>query len=390
MEKTRIFVAIALLPACCACIHPKEEELRDPLKQPFASTSIWNMPIGDQAEYVHAHLIVPDRAMVTVDEDYIFLNPDLPEVDVYLSDGNWGDDNTRRCVSTTEKKLMARLPLPKDFIVSPDTWEGRIPNGSTAVLLKDKRYIYQGQPYAHCTEDGEFTIGFSTNFSGDHPEGYVDIYGDGIYGGHGASGLSSIGGTLRIHDLTPTSGPIRHALKMNVYAALNLYYDHQKDCGYRWPARSDDGYAGEGRMGMSYGTIRPNDSPVVKECLMGSLLALHPSFDIAVLRTEPARILAQAFMDYGAYIVDDTAWNALGVVVEWSPEGRFTDEFRKNWGFSFIDPANGKYTSSWSAWAKDIMDIFANLHVVVNNTEDNIGGPGNRRVPMAAQLKIIE
>ncbi len=364
---------------------------RDPLKQPFAATSIWNMPIGDKAEYIYASLIVPSHAMLTIDEDYIFMTPDAPEVDLYHSDGLWGSDNTVRCVASEEGQFMARLPIPKDFVVSPDTWHGRVPNAGIAVLLPDNKYIYQGQPYAHCTEDGLHTISYNMNFSDDHPDGYVDIYGDGMYGGHGASGLSSIGGTLRVHELTPTSGPITHALKVNLYAAENLYYDYSTDCGYRWPARSNDSYAGAGKEGLGYGTSRPADLPFVKECVMGALLALKPDFKIEALRTAPAKILAQAFMDYGAYVVDDTAWGVFGIIGEWGPAGRFTEEFEKNWGFSLTAKCNASMPDAqWSDWGLDIRDIYTNLHVVDNNTSSTIGGDGNRRVPMAKDFINIE
>ncbi len=371
--------------------EPSDVVYRDPLKQPFASTSIWNMPIGDQAEYVYADLIVPTSAILTIDEDYIFMCPDEAEVAIYHSDGKWGDDNTLRCVKSDAGNVLAYLPVPKDFIVSPDTWHGRVPNAGCAVLLADKRYIHQGQPYAHCTEDGIHTMSYNMNLSSDHSDGYVDIYGDGKYGAHGGSGLSAIGGTIRVHEFTPTSGPITHALKINLYGAENLYYDYSADCGYRWPARSNDSYAGKGSANLGYGTLRPSDRTAVPECVMGSLLALKPDFDVETLRTEPAKILAQAFMDYGAYVVDDTAWPVCGIMAEWGPAGRFTDEFEKNWGFSFTDSSNAKMgDAAWSDWGLDIRDIYTNLHVVNNNSSSNIGGAGERRVAMAAELSTIE
>ncbi len=362
------------------------EELRDPLLQPFSSESIWNMPIGTEAEYVPSGLITPQEGMVTLDEDYLFLNPDLPLVDVTYSIGRWSKTNIElRCVSTDERRVLARLPLPKDYIVSPKTWDGHRPNAGMAVLMQDRRYIFQGLPYAHCTEDGDFTLGFVHNVSKeDHPEGYVDIYGDGRLGAHGGSTLSVLGGVLRLHELTPDSGPIRHALKVNVCASNNLYYDRESECGYRWPAASHDDTAH-----WRYGNFRPEDTPFVEDCVLGALLALKPEFDKSQLRTEPARILAQAFIDYGAYIVDNTGWDVFALITERGPQGRFTDEFRKNWGFDFQDHARGETTKGWSDWAKDIRDIYDNLHVVANNTPENIGGPGERRVPKAAPLKQI-
>ena len=116
---------------------------------------------------------------------------------------------------------------------------------------------------------------------------------------------------------------------------------------------------------------------------MGALLALPPSINIEDLGlvTEPAKILAQALQDYGAYVVDDTAWDVNAFVTEWSPEGRFKDEFQKNWGFSFS-------TNDQTDWGKDLIKIFAQLHVVVNNTEATPGGGGNPRQPLAPPFAI--
>ncbi|HSM48579.1 MAG TPA: hypothetical protein VK872_12235, partial [Draconibacterium sp.] len=44
---------------------------RDPLIQPFSSNSIWNMPIGENAVFVHAQLEKAMAAGMTIDEDII-------------------------------------------------------------------------------------------------------------------------------------------------------------------------------------------------------------------------------------------------------------------------------------------------------------------------------
>lgn len=119
---------------------------------------------------------------------------------------------------------------------------------------------------------------------------------------------------------------------------------------------------------------------------MGALLALPPWMDIGKMKfeTEPARILAQAFQDYGAYVVDDTAWDVYAIITEWGPSGRVKDEFKEAWGFEF-DPA-----SRDTPWARDMDRIFTNLHVVVNNGPDRIGGGGEPRAPQAAPLQEID
>ena len=37
-------------------------------------------------------------------------------------------------------------------------------------------------------------------------------------------------------------------------------------------------------------------------------------------------------VNFGAYLVDDTAWDVYAIVTEWSPEGRFAEEFEKKLG----------------------------------------------------------
>ena len=175
-------------------------------------------------------------------------------------------------------------------------------------------------------------------------------------------------------------------MKINVCAAKNLYYDGTTK-GYRWPADRADNYAAN--EGSGYGRQRSAEYPVVEECRMGALLALPPTIDIEQLglKTEPAKIIAKALQDYGAYIVDDTGWvdggtwNVNAIITEWSPESRFKTEFKKNWGINF--EAWNAATGKDKEWKADIDLIFANLHVVVNNTAETIGGPGFRRQPFA-------
>jgi hypothetical protein len=93
---------------------------------------------------------------------------------------------------------------------------------------------------------------------------------------------------------------------------------------------------------------------------MGSLLAPKPDFSVSTLETEPGRILAHAFQDYGAYIVDTSGWSIYNFVTERSPDGSVQDEFQRAWGYSLNTGvgANG--------WARDLDKIFTNLWVVDN------------------------
>lgn len=333
---------------------------RDALQWPFSQNSIWNMPIGDSAVYVHAKLM-PAKKSCTVDEDYIVLTPNAPKVDIYFSDAGW-DRTKSRC--NPSGAVFMSVPIPHDFVVSPSTWHGITPNAGLAVLMEDGKTIRQTQPFARCEAGGQ-----ATSLTKTLPDQDI-TKDDGIQGAHGGSGLSAIGGALRIGELMKGSGPIRHALKVNVFAAKNLYYDNETK-GCRWPALRADNYAAK-----QYYTKRQGD--IVKDCRMGALLAIPPTITLQSLQleTEPGLILARAMQDFGAYIADDTAWDVYGICAEWGPNGRFTDEFKKSWGFDFE-------ADSSTAWGRDVAKIFEVLHVVVNNSATSIGGGGKRRAPLA-------
>jgi hypothetical protein len=118
---------------------------------------------------------------------------------------------------------------------------------------------------------------------------------------------------------------------------------------------------------------------------MGALLALKPDFDLDGLHREAAKIIARALMDYGGYVVDDTAWDVYAFATEWGPDGRVVDEFRQTWGFAL----EASFKSTCAAvtpkcqWAQDMADIFTHLHVVGNNGPQSIGGGGTARQPLA-------
>jgi hypothetical protein len=162
---------------------------------------------------------------------------------------------------------------------------------------------------------------------------------------------------------------------MTIWSNTNLYYDDVTR-GFRWPAYTADGAAKE-----HYGKNRTY--PVVKDCRMGALLAIPADIDLESLgfATEPGKILAKCFQDYGAYVVDDSAWDCLYFTTEWGPDGRFRDEFAKNWGFP--------WNSSNANFKGDIQKIWENLHVVVNNSEATPGGGGKPRQALAPPFQKI-
>jgi hypothetical protein len=373
MFKTNLLIGILtilplIFPACSrktASVSPDPEPAvlpgtRDAKKWPFSQNSIWNMPIGDSAKYLHANLQQALEQGMTIDEDIIIMKEDAPVTGIYRNNAGW-DRNKDRCI--VEGELLFSAPIPGDFIVSKETWDGLTPNSGLAVLMPDGRTIKQTQPFARCTAGEPATSRYLFEDQ--------DLYGQGMYGAHGASKLSAVGGALRIGELRPGSGPVQHALKVNVYAAKNLFYD-QETKGYRWPAKSADSYASG-----NYGSRR--EIPAVKECRMGALLALPASWNLDIMgfETEPARILAETFQKYGAYVVDDTAWDVYAIITEWGPDGRFNNQFMEDWGFSMKQPGKDH------AWSRDMDRIFLNLHIVDNNSPSSKGGGGKPLVPLA-------
>ena len=343
-----LILSIALAPA--AKLQAKEILKRDPLLWPFAQDSIWNTPIGTAARYTPANIVLPKRWAVTVDEDIIINKPNAPLKNVYETE--W--KKSKRC--TRQGQPILQLPIPNGYGNSSKNPE-EAPNHATAVLLRDGETYHQSQPLTVCN-NGEFaTTMVAVNDA--------SVYGDGTYGAHGGSGLSSVGGAIRLGELVP-GGVIRHALKMNLFAEKNLYFDGSRENSYRWPAKRVDRYANNKTYGGKNYHLR-----------MGSLLALKPDFDTSALKTEPARIVARALKNYGAYVVDDTKWDVYGIGVESGPDGSVKEEFRRVWGYEL------EQKSYSNQWASDMRTIVGSLNVITNNTPNTIGGGGTARVRLA-------
>jgi hypothetical protein len=323
--------------------------LRDKYLQPFASDSIWNMPLGSGAVYVPAH-IDPTSAITVDDEYWLVTDASMPERQLY-SNANFVFG---RCDTD---KYESDIRIPDDFIV-PDASDGNTPNNVAAILLPDGRTIEQMNPISRCEAGGPLTAGYLA------PS--VDIYGPGRLGGHGGSHLSSIGGSLRLGELT-SFDPIRHVLKVNLFGHRFL---SQAQSGFRWPATAADSSAlGDPSDINSY----DGNLPALR---MGSLLALPPNVDIASLglTTDAARKLAWTLQNYGAYVVDDTSWNADAIDAQVGVE----DEFQQAYGTS-MEATSG-------AWYQDIMRLFSALAVVDDNGPSSVGGGGAPLQPLAPPI----
>ncbi|HSM84101.1 MAG TPA: hypothetical protein VLS96_20590, partial [Nodosilinea sp.] len=270
---------------------------RNPLSWPFAADSIWNQPIGSEAQYVDA--AIRPAANLQVDEDHFYRLSDGDPLQPLFSIGNWENG---RATGTIYQNIA--LPLPDDFAIA-DSRPGQTPNNAAAFLLPDGRTLVQvnaltrpgPESLASGTTGPEETGPGELNPEETGPGQLVygwrsanqDILGPGILGGHAGSGLSSIGGTLRPGELIGPD-PIRHALKVNLWA--ERYFSYSVGAGggrgYRWPADRADNYA----TATSYG----GDNPAL---LLGSLLAIPPTVtpEQLGLETEAARKLFYALQD---------------------------------------------------------------------------------------------
>ena len=333
-------------PAPAPVEQPISTVRRDPWLRPFASTSIWNMPVGSRARYVDAQ--IPEAAHAALDRTLLVKtrasDPSVP----HRRPGSW----TNRCSGTSSSGY--RVHLPPSWIV-PDARQRpdggwNTPNNVGAFLQPDGRTVFNTNGVARCSSGGA-VFGYVTS---DKAVDLVDLYGDGRFGSHGASRLSGLGGSIRPGELTGTA-PIQHALDVVIWAKY-LHYGGSRQTSYRWPAANADAYASP--------TTYRGRIPAVK---MGALLALPPSVTPASLgiRTSVGQKLFAAMRDYGAYVTDDAAWDAHYLSVDSAAVSTFP------WG---------------SAEQADFNRIVAATHVVDNNAAASIGGGGVPRRPLLPPL----
>jgi len=219
-------------------------------------------------------------------------------------------------------------------------------NNAAALLQPNNHTIINTQPLYRCIPGSPVQ---SLVMGKDRAKDDI-VSSNGMYGTHGGSGLSSIGGTIRLGELLPDALPIQHALKLQLNAG-DYYYN--KRPGYAWSALNCDG---------------GNDiylSP-------GSLLAIPSNVTVNVTTT-PAKKLLFALQNYGAYIVADTVANH-GTL---NTEHGVTDEFQAAYGYDFDSGPTGP----GAEWYADMLALFQALHVVINNSESTVGGGGTPLQP---------
>lgn len=343
---------------------------RNPYVQPFAVNSIWNMPIGSSATFSAANLATAGATEAPVlDYEHIIQSPTAPLINVYYSSVGW----PTVCSTPTSGTILQTVPVPSSYTVGPDGG-----NDGSTFLGPDYRTIQQNQPFSRCTVGANGTAMVAPSLW------TVDFYGAGIYGAHGGSDLSSIGGSLRVGELRPNQTGPAHAIKLNINSG-QLWSGTP---GFLWPANNRD----------SGSTVYSGTNSNLQ---MGSLLAIPPSVTLASLALQtslagdntkgPGAQLFWTLQNYGLYIVDSTASSttpSFGISIEASGTGPtatgytqgFEAQFFNDWGYG------PQQWGAGSAWANDFLLLMSTLQAVTNNTSTTIGGGGAPRVALAAPL----
>lgn len=364
---------------------------RDRFLEPFSSTSIWNTAIGSCAQFSPAKLFEPGREPTQFhnDQDFFLRVSEADPLTPWINQGDWGGDD--HCHITG--KVVSHLRFPQNWTSASDCGGQPDPaqcaskpnqpnNNAMGVLLEDGETIVQMQPAYRCTTGGPLLArwGNSTDGCPQQFPNVTSIFGDGALGSHGGSGLSGIGGTIRLGELLPDTGPIKHALKIELqhqwYYGLRPLQNASAYNGgrgqYVWPATGSDGGSNKAPGGL-YGGNDPHIAP-------GALLAI-PAATGARIKTSTVvgGKIKQAMIDYGAYIVDDTgAGNSVALCME----ALVNDEMRKAYGYTMTYPhgVSSASTDPGRALYADLLAIFRGLNAVINNGPNSIGGGGTPRV----------
>ena len=190
---------------------------------------------------------------------------------------------------------------------------------------------------------------------------------------------------MRLGELLPHTGPIPHALKLELVASQYFWWQanvtNYSTC-WRWPARTCDGYAPQ-----RYGGNDPDLQP-------GSLMAVDSASATRLyhnMTTVPGRKLLVALRDYGGYIVDDigSAREGAAFCAEHSVIAEVQSHY--GWDIRYSDAAGNALpainaTNNASNFYWDLVAIFRALSIVVNNGPDAVGGGGWPQAPTPAPL----
>jgi hypothetical protein len=207
---------------------------------------------------------------------FVVVDNNTPKTTLYVP-SNWTDRDGSEPGSTKPVWQM-EIRLPDDFVI-PDVSVAFSPNNPTAVYNKDT---------------GEFL-----DLNGvARPVAGGPIYAYRGNGTHAGSGMSF--GEITQAELE--AGKIPHALAITVEAAKFLSFAN--GTGFTPPATKADAYANA----QTYGGKDP-------KVMMGSRLAMprHLKAEDLGITSRDGKNIFRALRQYGAYIVDDSGWDSLGL-----------------------------------------------------------------------------
>lgn len=283
------------------------------------------------------------------EDEFVLLNPNAP-LRTLRDNGAW----PATCGGGTDK---GQVRVPDGYLIDEGN-DSYMPNNAAGSIRSDGRTIQEFLFASRCSGTGDIFTGYTLCSH--------DIYGNGGIGqycAHGGSGLSSVGGSLRVWETTGTA-PIAHALKLT----MPSYVLSNCSGGYRWPAIAADTGFGDSGSWQYYAGSNCN-------LRMGSLLAIPANADCNTLVSAGlGRRICKALQDYGAYVVDvHPSWNAGCQCAN------------TNWRPMTINGEIGTGDAMYAVESQ-LLTLFENLHVVSNNSSSNVGGGGTPRVPLAPPI----
>ena len=103
------------------------------------------------------------------------------------------------------------------------------------------------------------------------------------------------------------------------------------------------------------------------------------------MRTVVGNRIKAALVDYGGYLVDDTADNRVTICME----KEVNEELRLTYNIDMAFPhglrPNGGSKEGRELYA-DLLVLFRALHIVSNNSPTSVGGGGAPRRPLAPSI----
>ena len=329
---------------------------REPLQWPYLPESVWNTPIGSDAQFSPARLYTSVGPNAVQPDDVFVVQTHVSDPLVpWFDQGHWGRPYTPAAYCNVTGKLVQNISFPDSLNFT--NFGG---NNCGAILQPDGRTVWFMHPLYVCSPGGAVLALYGVGANGATSADIISSLGN--LGGLGGSGLSGFGSSIRLGQLVPGAPPISHALSLQLFAHEYYYRppDGNQSRLFRWPAVQAD----SGALNFYNGT----DPYLTPGSLLAIPLSSLPSLN-ASLTTQPARQILWALAHYGAYIVADAAWPAAS----FTTEGGVQAEFAAAWGFPFLARPG---TGPAGDWYNDLVKILRALAIVINNADNAVGGGG--------------